>query len=126
MSRHDEIVSVADYRIRSFVDSGDGTILTGKRRTGRVRLMDSIANFLVRERPDANLVYVEDVPEDLQKFFSKELKGEDIVLIYSVLDVPEWEKALRPYVNGTVTVYCGQDLCHQVPACFKRIITFNR
>ena len=125
MSRHDEIVSVADYRIRSFVDSGDGTILTGKRRTGRVRLMDSIANFLVRERPDANLVYVEDVPEDLQKFFSKELKGEDIVLIYSVLDVPEWEVAISSSIKGRVTVYCGQDLCHQVPACFKRIILPN-
>jgi len=126
MNRHDEIVSVADYRIRSFVDSGDGTILTGKRRTGRVRLMDSIADFLVRERGNSNLVYVKEVPGDLKEFFNKELRGEDIVLIYSVLDVPEWEVAISSSIKGRVTVYCGQDLCHQVPACFKRIIFSNR
>lgn len=122
MIYYDEFVTVADDRIRFFIDSGNKTILTGERRTGRVRLMDSIANFLVRERSDFNLVCVKEVPEDLPKFFNKELKGKDIVLIYSVLDMPEWEDAIRPSIKDTVTVYCGQDLCHQVPACFKRIV----
>lgn len=123
MSQYCENGSVNDHRIRSFVDAADEAILTGVRRMGRVQLMNVIANFLVREQSDANIVYVKDAPEDMHKFFSKELKGEDIVLIYSVMDVPDWEKALRLSIKGKVTVYLGQDLCHQVPACFKRIIS---
>lgn len=125
MSHYGESSTVADYRIRSFADSENETILTGERRTGRVPLMDSIVNFLIRERPDSNLVLIEVVPKDLSKFFEKELKGKDIVLIYSVLDVPEWETVLQSVIKEKVTVYCGQDLCHQVPACFKRIILPN-
>ena len=122
MNQYDEIFFVHDHRLKSFVDSEDEIILTGARRMGRVQLMDAIANFLIRQRSDANLVYVKNVPEDLQKFFMNEIKGNDIVLIYSVIDVPDWENALRNSIKEKVTVYCGQDMCHQVPACFKRII----
>ena len=122
MNQYDEIFFVHDHRLKSFVDSEDEIILTGARRMGRVQLMDAIANFLIRQRSGANLVYVKNVPEDLQKFFMNEMKGNDIVLIYSVIDVPDWENALRNSIKEKVTVYCGQDMCHQVPACFKRII----
>lgn len=123
MNQYDETFFVLDHRLRSFVDSEDEVILTGARRMGRVQLMDAIANFLVRERPDSNIVDVKNIPGDLQKFFINKLKGNDIVLIYSVMDVPDWEQAIISSIKGKVTVYCGQDICHQVPACFKRIIT---
>lgn len=122
MNQYDEVFFVLDHRLRSFVDSEDEIILTGARRMGRIQLMDAIANFLVREHPDKNIVYVKNVPDDMRKFFINKIKGNDIVLLYSVMDVPDWEKALRYSIKEKVTVYCGQDMCHQVPACFKRII----
>lgn len=117
------ICSLTAEKMSAFVKGPDGGILTGKRRLPRDSLMDDVADAAGRFYPGSKVIRVRGVPpEGLTAFLEKETEGDDCVIIYSVADHPEWEDAARSAVKEVMRVYCGQDLCHQVPACFKKII----
>ncbi|MDN5357332.1 MAG: hypothetical protein PWR17_501 [Candidatus Methanomethylophilaceae archaeon] len=115
--------SPTSEKMSAFVRGPDGAAITGRRRTGRGSLMEDIADIAECTYPESKVVRVRGVPpEGLSAFLEREMAGGDCVMIYSVTDHPDWERAVRSVAKGPTRVYCGQDLCHQVPACFKRII----
>mgnify|MGYP000846719689 CR=1 FL=1 len=115
--------SLTSEKMSAFVRGPDGGAITGKRRMGRNSLVDDIADLAECAYPGSKVIRVKGVPpEGLSMFLEREMVGGDCVVIYSVMDHPDWEEAVRSVAKGPTRVYCGQDLCHQVPACFKRII----
>lgn len=112
---------LSEQRMESFAGSGDGAMMTGKRRMGQVRLLEDFYEFLKNRFPEENIFVIgeKDNPESV---LGDSLPRDSTVLIHFVSEFPDWESSIRKRAKGTVTVYCGQELCHQVPVCFKKIL----
>lgn len=116
-----EVDPVSQDRMDVFVNSDSGAALTGKRRTGRKRLLDDLREFLIEHFPEKHIVAVEE-RNDAEFLLKNSIPEDSILLIYHVSDFPDWEDTVLKNNKGKVTVYYGQDLCHQVPVCLKRVI----
>lgn len=121
MNRISENDSLSKDRMESFVDSDNESMITGKRRMGQNRLMDDIYNILKNKHSENPILVVEE-NDDIHETIKDGLCEDSIVLIYYVSKTPGWEDTIRKHSKGKTTVYCGQELCHQVPICFKKII----
>ncbi len=113
--------SLSKARMESFVDSDKESMITGKRRMGQNRLMDDIYNILKNKHPE-NPILVVGEDDSIREKIKGGLRTNSIVLIYHVSKTPGWEDIISKHSEGKTTVYCGQELCHQVPICFKKII----
>lgn len=116
-----EVNPVSEERMEIFVNAEDGSVLTGKRRTGTERLLDDLYKFLIKRFPERHIVAIKG-RDDVDVIIKNFLPKDSIVLIYSVFDFPDWDLKIKENATSNVTVYCGQELCHQVPACFKSVI----
>jgi hypothetical protein len=116
-----EVDPVSEDRMEIFVKSDSGAVLTGKRRTGRKRLLDDLREFLIERFPEKHIVPIKE-RSDIESVLKSPFPEDSIVLIYGISDFPDWENVVRNNTTGRVTVYYGQDLCHQVPACLKSVI----
>ncbi len=114
--------TVSEYRIQTFIEQGDGAMLTGERRAGIRAHMRSIVRVLREYVPDIIVLDAEMSRDEVLGFFKDRMRDGDTVAICSITEIQEWEELMIPFVRGQVTVYCGQELCHQVPVCFKRVI----
>lgn len=121
MSSVPEINPLSERRMESFVGSGDGAMMAGKRRTGQVRLMEDLHRYLKENLPGSNIFTVKE-GDEIENILPDSLPGNSIVLIHFVSKNPHWEKSVRNRAISTVTVYWGQELCHQVPVCFKNTV----
>ena len=114
--------ALTSERMSAFVRGPDGSMLSGRRRLDRNALMEDIADVAERAFPDSKVIRIREAPpEGLPAFLEHEMSGDDCIIIYSVMDHPHWEEEIGSAAKGITRVFCGQDLCHQVPACFKKI-----
>lgn len=114
--------TVSEYRIQTFIEQSDGAMLTGERRAGVRAHMRTVVKVLREHVPDIIVLDAEISHDEALDFFKNKMRDGDTVVICSIYGIQEWEELMIPFVRGQVTVYCGQELCHQVPVCFKRIV----
>ncbi|HKM09724.1 MAG TPA: hypothetical protein VJX93_04480 [Candidatus Methanomethylophilaceae archaeon] len=122
MSCNVEPRTESEHRIRTFIGQGDGAVLTGERRAGVKAHMKSIVRILREHAPEIVVIDTEMTYDEVFSLFKNKMRDGDIIVICSVLRIQGWEALASPFVKGRVTVYCGQELCHQVPVCFKRVL----
>ena len=73
----------------SFINSGDGAMMAGKRRTGQVRLMEDLQKHLEENFPET-VVFTVRKGDDVENILPDTLPGGSAVLIHFVSDVPGW------------------------------------
>ena len=80
MSCNCEINPVPEERIESFADSGDGAMMTGKRRTGQIGLMEDLLVFLKNKFPEKDIFVIRE-DEGIEDVLGNSIPDGSIVLI---------------------------------------------
>ena len=126
-------------RIRPFLADPTAKILTGPRRLPKSKLLDEVIKEIREADADANIIRISrnDAAEELLKqpdklvsMLMKKLKSD--VKNYLVIDeanqIYNLENLAQKIISQTtyeIEIYFGQDLCHQVPACFRWIASIQ-
>ncbi len=107
-------------RMSAFVRCPDGSVLPGRRRLDRNALMEDVADAAELSFPGSKAIKIKEAP---RKGCPRVLATRDVdrITIHSVMDHPGWEEDIGSAAKGIARVFCGQDLCRQVPACFRKI-----
>ncbi|MDD3378472.1 MAG: hypothetical protein RBR05_00440 [Candidatus Methanomethylophilaceae archaeon] len=119
----------------SFIKGPNNRMLAGRKRSGNTALMEIVRKELIRQNPKTNIIRIDHdtiltnnliSDERLLSFIKNNLKkiSENNVLIYDILELPDWETTLNPLLDDAeyvMHVYYVIELCHQMPACKKYI-----
>ena len=94
-------------------------MLLGERRTPKEELLDTVAEMISERLPDIPVYKVGDgfLPDIRSAVSSGE--GHMAILVYG----PRFYSSESEYVDSLpedILVFCTQELCHQVPAVFRR------
>ncbi|MCL1904831.1 MAG: hypothetical protein FWG19_01750 [Methanomassiliicoccaceae archaeon] len=104
-------------RVDSFLSDPNAGTLTGDRRTGSGPLLDTVADRIISDDPDANIVRIYKTDDiDLIRSVVDDRKKNHI-LIYCRIDDGELNDIMITFPDAHV--YRGQELCHQLPACVR-------
>ncbi|AGN25915.1 hypothetical protein A3206_06720 [Candidatus Methanomassiliicoccus intestinalis] len=123
------------YKLSTFVEDPRAKIITGPRRLSKTKLLDEIELKIREMCPSSNIIRInnqectesnlKDQDEALRIIYSRLKKEQrNYILIDEANTTFNWEAIAEKIVGEGVyeiEVYCGQDLCHQVPACIKWI-----
>jgi hypothetical protein len=123
------------YKLNTFVEDPRAKIITGPRRLSKTKLLDEIELKIREMCPSSNIIRInnqectesnlKDQDEALRIIYSGLKKEQrNYILIDEANTTFNWEAIAEKIISEGVyeiEVYCGQDLCHQVPACIKWI-----
>ena len=121
--------------LESFIEGPNNRMLAGHKRSGNAALIEIVRKELIRQNPKTNIIEIDHdtiltnnllSEERLLSFIEKNLKkiSENNVLIYDILELPDWEKTVKPLLDDAefvMHIYYVIELCHQMPVCKKYI-----
>ncbi|MCL1984444.1 MAG: hypothetical protein FWG58_03480 [Methanomassiliicoccaceae archaeon] len=104
-------------KVDSFLCDPNAGTLTGERRMGSGPLLDAVANRIISDDPEANIIRIYGTDDiGLIRSVTKD-KKENHILVYCIIDNKELNDIMRTFPNAHV--YRAQELCHQLPACVR-------
>lgn len=125
------------YKLRMFVEDPHAKIITGPRRLSKKELLERVITEIKEMYPSSNIIRLNKYtcPEstlrnytELLKIVYKNLKEghKNYIIIDEANTTSNWERIAEEITaegKYEIEMYCGQDLCHQVPACIRWIKT---
>ena len=123
------------YKIRMFLEDPRTKIITGPRRFGKTELLDILVSEIKELCPSSNIIRLNRHTclestlrnyTELLKFVYSNLKEgqKNYIIIDDANTTSNWEmiaEKISAEEKYEIEMYCGQDLCHQVPACIRWI-----
>lgn len=103
----------------AFLSGPDGAIFSGHRGMGTEELVVSVMEAFEEAFPDAEILVA--AGGDGLKGLLSMFDGEAVLFIPDVANYPDWESDVASLEKPPRQVYYGQELCHQVPACVKKV-----
>ncbi len=123
------------YKLRMFLEDSHAKIITGPRRLGKTELLNILVTEIKDLSPSSNIIRLnkQTCPEstlrtytELLKFVYSSLKEgqKNYIIVDDANITSNWEmiaEKITAEEKYEIEMYCGQDLCHQVPACIRWI-----
>lgn len=123
------------YKLRIFLEDPHAKIITGPRRFGKTELLDILISEIKDLCPSSNVIRLNKrtCPESTLRNYTELLKlicnnlkegQKNYIIVDDANTTSNWEtiaEKISAEEKYEIEMYCGQDLCHQVPACIRWI-----
>lgn len=123
------------YKLRMFLEDPHAKIITGPRRFGKAELLDILVAEIKDLCPSSNIIRLNrhTCPESTLRNYTELLKlvygslregQKNYIIVDDANTTSNWETIAEKIITEEryeIEMYCGQDLCHQVPACIRWI-----
>lgn len=104
-------------KVKPFIDKQIVKIFVGQRRTGKSYMLLQLSDFIKKENPDANIIFINKEEfefdnirnyQDLYTYVeSKSKKNQNYIFIDEIQEIKEFQKAVRSLLHkGIYDIYC--------------------
>lgn len=113
MSEVQRIRDKMDY----FLSDPHAGILTGERRMGTDELLDMLAEHLILDNSESNIISIKGNEYPMDRIREEIKEGSNHILLYGPICKEDLDMIIHEFPEASV--YRGQELCHQLPACVR-------